>query len=106
MERIYRALQEVRGGARVDSPTAATKYKALERYSIDLTEAARQNNHDPVIGREDEINTDVVVAQSPIGQDLVQRNRQRSLPLTIIGVVVLALLGVAIGLYYTGVLVF
>src|SRR6266571_4892464 len=41
-EKIYRALQEVRGGARVDSPTAESKYKALEKYSVDLTEAARQ----------------------------------------------------------------
>src|SRR6266545_2679747 len=54
-ERIYQALQEVRGGARVDSPTAESKYKALEKYSIDLTEAARQGKLDPVIGREDEI---------------------------------------------------
>src|SRR5881296_3636017 len=54
-ERIYQALQEVRGGARVDSPTAESKYRALERYSIDLTEAARQGMLDPVIGREDEI---------------------------------------------------
>src|SRR2546427_12500435 len=54
-ERIYQALQEVRGGARVDSPTAESKYRALERYSIDLTEAARQGKLDPVIGREDEI---------------------------------------------------
>src|SRR5256712_13146997 len=38
LERIYQALQEGRGGARVDSPTAESKYRALERYSIDLTE--------------------------------------------------------------------
>src|SRR3990172_7789476 len=54
-EKIYRALQEVRGGARVDSPTAESKYRALERYSVDLTEAARKGKLDPVIGREDEI---------------------------------------------------
>ena len=48
-ERIYRALQEVRGGARVDSPTAESKYKALERYSIDLTEAARQGDRKSVV---------------------------------------------------------
>src|SRR3972149_3857954 len=54
-EKIYGALQEMRGGARVDSPTAESKYRALERYSIDLTEAARLGKLDPVIGREDEI---------------------------------------------------
>src|SRR3972149_1937675 len=54
-ERIYQALQEVRGESRVDSPTAESKYKALEKYSVDLTEAARQGKLDPVIGREDEI---------------------------------------------------
>src|SRR3970282_2102005 len=51
-EKIYRALQEARGGARVDSPTAESKYRALERFSIDLTEAAREGRLDPVIQRE------------------------------------------------------
>ena len=54
-ERLYQALQEVRGGARVDTPTAESRYGALEKYSIDLTEAARQGKLDPVIGREAEI---------------------------------------------------
>jgi len=54
-ERLYKALQEVRGGARVDTPTAESKYQALEKYTIDLTEAARQGKLDPVIGREAEV---------------------------------------------------
>ena len=54
-ERLYQALQEVRGGARVDTPTAESRYGALEKYSIDLTEAARQGKLDPVVGREVEI---------------------------------------------------
>jgi len=54
-ERLYQALQEVRGGARVDTPTAESRYGALEKYSLDLTEAARQGKLDPVIGREAEI---------------------------------------------------
>jgi ATP-dependent Clp protease ATP-binding subunit ClpC len=82
-ERIYRALQEVRGGARVDSPTAETKYKALERYSIDLTKAARQNKLDPVIGREDEIkrvmqvlnrrtkNNPVIIGEAGVGKTAI-----------------------------------
>src|SRR3990170_7683203 len=54
-EALYRALAELRGGARVDTPTAESRYGALEKYSIDLTEAARQGKLDPVIGREVEI---------------------------------------------------
>ena len=82
-ERIYRALQEVRGGARVDSPTAETKYKALERYAIDLTEAARQGKLDPVIGREEEIkrvmqilnrrtkNNPVIIGEAGVGKTAI-----------------------------------
>src|SRR3972149_1276611 len=82
-ERIYRALQEVRGGARVDSPTAESKYRALERYSVDLTEAARQGKLDPVIGREDEIkrvmqvlnrrtkNNPVIIGEAGVGKTAI-----------------------------------
>ncbi len=54
-ERLYKALAEIRGGARVDTPTAESRYGALDKYSVDLTEAARQNKLDPVVGREAEI---------------------------------------------------
>ena len=54
-ERLYKGLQEIRGGKRVDTPTAENRYNALEKYTIDLTEAARQGKLDPVIGREPEI---------------------------------------------------
>jgi ATP-dependent Clp protease ATP-binding subunit ClpC len=82
-ERIYQALQEVRGGARVDSPTAESKYKALERYSIDLTEAAKEGKLDPVIGREDEIkrvmqilnrrtkNNPVIIGEAGVGKTAI-----------------------------------
>src|SRR5438874_5659662 len=40
-EKIYRALQEIRGKHRVDSPRAESQYRALQRYSTDLTELAR-----------------------------------------------------------------
>ena len=82
-ERIYQALQEVRGESRVDSPTAESKYKALEKYSIDLTEAARQGKLDPVIGREDEIkrlmqvlnrrtkNNPVVIGEAGVGKTAI-----------------------------------
>ena len=54
-ERLYKGLQEIRGGKRVDTPTAENRYNALEKYTIDLTEAARQGKLDPVIGREAEV---------------------------------------------------
>ncbi len=54
-ERIYRALQEIRGSSRVQSRTAESHYQALEKYSVDITEATLQSKLDPDIGREEEI---------------------------------------------------
>jgi ATP-dependent Clp protease ATP-binding subunit ClpC len=54
-ERIYRALQKIRGGHRVTDRQAESKYRSLEKYGHDLTELARQGKLDPVIGRENEI---------------------------------------------------
>ncbi len=54
-ERVYQAMQEVRGSARVTDRNAEGKYKALERYSIDLTKMAKEGSLDPVVGREAEI---------------------------------------------------
>jgi ATP-dependent Clp protease ATP-binding subunit ClpB len=52
---ILKALVSVRGTQRVTDQNPETKYQALERYAVDLTEAARKGRLDPVIGREDEI---------------------------------------------------
>jgi ATP-dependent Clp protease ATP-binding subunit ClpB len=49
------ALQKIRGGQRVTSPTPETTYQALERYGRDLTKLAAQGKLDPVIGRDEEI---------------------------------------------------
>jgi len=54
-EKIYAALQRIRGGHRVTDPRAESKYRALEKYGRDLTELARQGKLDPVIGRDEEI---------------------------------------------------
>jgi len=54
-ERIYQALRDIRGSARVDSPNAESNYQALARFSIDLTELARTGQLDPVIGRAVEV---------------------------------------------------
>ena len=48
-------LQSVRGNARVSSETPEETYDALAKYGTDLTEAARQQKLDPVIGRDNEI---------------------------------------------------
>jgi ATP-dependent Clp protease ATP-binding subunit ClpB len=54
-EGIYKALVEVRGTQRVTDQNPEDKYQALQRYSRDLTEAARKGKLDPVIGRDEEI---------------------------------------------------
>jgi ATP-dependent Clp protease ATP-binding subunit ClpC len=82
-ERIYRALQEIRGTARVQSPRAESTYQALEKYSVDLTEAARQGKLDPVIGRETEVqrvmqilnrrtkNNPVIIGEAGVGKTAI-----------------------------------
>ncbi len=54
-EKVFRALQKLRGGHRVDDARAESKYRSLEKYGRDLTQLARQGKLDPVIGRENEI---------------------------------------------------
>ena len=54
-ERLYQALLEVRGSARVTDPRAESKYQALLKYSVDLTDLAREGRLDPVVGRDIEI---------------------------------------------------
>ncbi len=51
-ERVYQALQKIRGGHRVDDPRAESRYGSLERYSVDLTQMAREGKLDPIIGRD------------------------------------------------------
>jgi ATP-dependent Clp protease ATP-binding subunit ClpB len=52
---VYRALERVRGGQRVTSPTPEDTYQALAKYGRDVTELARRGRLDPVIGRDEEI---------------------------------------------------
>jgi ATP-dependent Clp protease ATP-binding subunit ClpC len=54
-DRVYDAVQDLRGGQRVTDPQAETKYRTLEKYSRDLTQLAREGKLDPVIGRDNEI---------------------------------------------------
>jgi ATP-dependent Clp protease ATP-binding subunit ClpC len=82
-ERIYQALQEIRGKRRVDSPRAENSYQALNRYSTDLTQLARDGKLDPVIGRDTEIrrvmqilnrrtkNNPVIIGEAGVGKTAI-----------------------------------
>jgi ATP-dependent Clp protease ATP-binding subunit ClpC len=54
-DRVFDAVQGLRGGQRVTDPHAETRYRALDKYSRDLTQLAREGKLDPVIGRDTEI---------------------------------------------------
>jgi ATP-dependent Clp protease ATP-binding subunit ClpB len=54
-ENLLEALQQVRGSHRVSDQNPENQYQALQRYTRDLTEAARKGKLDPVIGRDEEI---------------------------------------------------
>ena len=54
-EVLEKQIKEMRGGAKMDSPTAEGQIGALDKYCKNLTELARQGKLDPVIGRDEEI---------------------------------------------------
>ena len=54
-DKVRAAIPNVRGGTKVTSPDAEASYKALEKFSTDLTARAREGKLDPVIGRDQEI---------------------------------------------------
>ena len=60
---IEKAIDEMRGGQKIDDPNAEEQRQALEKYTIDLTERAEQGKLDPVIGRDDEIRRTIQVLQ-------------------------------------------
>ncbi len=82
-EKVFRALQKLRGSHRVDDARAESKYRSLEKYGRDLTQLARQGKLDPVIGRENEIkrvmqvltrrtkNNPVIVGDAGVGKTAV-----------------------------------
>ncbi len=82
-EKVYRALQEIRGGHRVTDARAESKYRSLGKYGHDFTELARQGKLDPVIGREEEIkrvmqiltrrtkNNPVIVGDAGVGKTAI-----------------------------------
>jgi ATP-dependent Clp protease ATP-binding subunit ClpC len=82
-EKVYAALQKLRGGHRVTDARAESKYRSLQKYGRDLTEMAREGKLDPVIGREDEIkrvmqilsrrtkNNPVIVGEAGVGKTAI-----------------------------------
>src|SRR5271169_3869544 len=60
---LEKAIEAVRGGAGIDSQDAEGQREALKKYTVDLTERARQGKLDPVIGRDDEIRRVIQVLQ-------------------------------------------
>ncbi len=60
---LEQAIEEIRGGQKVNDPNAEDQRQALEKYTINLTELALQGKLDPVIGRDDEIRRVVQVLQ-------------------------------------------
>ena len=62
-EHLERAIDSVRGGQPVDDPEAEGQREALSKYTLDLTERARQGKLDPVIGRDDEIRRTIQILQ-------------------------------------------
>jgi len=82
-EKIYAALQKLRGGRRVTDARAESKYRSVQKYGRDLTELAKQGKLDPVIGRDEEIkrvmqiltrrtkNNPVIVGEAGVGKTAV-----------------------------------
>jgi ATP-dependent Clp protease ATP-binding subunit ClpC len=107
-ERVYDAIQQIRGGQRVTDPQAETRYRTLERYSRDLTQLAREGKLDPVIGRDSEIlrviqilsrrtkNNPVLIGEAGVGktaivEGLAQKIATNDVPEILTGRRVLAL---------------
>ncbi len=60
---LSQAIHAVRGGEQVNSAEGESNREALKKYTLDLTERARQGKLDPVIGRDDEIRRAIQVLQ-------------------------------------------
>ena len=107
-DRVYSAVQDLRGGQRVTDPQAESRYRTLEKYSRDLTQLAREGKLDPVIGRDNEImrliqilsrrtkNNPVLIGEAGVGktaiaEGLAQKIANNDVPEILTGKKVVAL---------------
>ncbi len=96
-EKVYQALQMIRGSQRVTDQDAESKYMALERYARDVTALAKQGKLDPIIGRDSEIKRviqvlsrrtknnpvligDAGVGKTAIAEGLAQKIAEKNVP--------------------------
>ena len=82
-ETVYRALMQIRGTHRVNDPRAESKYRSLDKYSIDLTQLAKEGKLDPVVGRDAEVrrvmqtltrrrkNNPVIIGEAGVGKTAI-----------------------------------
>ena len=66
-EKVYQALQKVRGGHRITDQRAESRYGSLEKFATDLTTLAEDGKLDPIVGREAEV--------SRVMQTLIRRTK-------------------------------
>jgi len=107
-ERVVDAVKDIRGGQRVTDPQAESRYRTLEKYSRDLTQAAKEGKLDPVIGRDKEIlrvlqilsrrtkNNPVLIGEAGVGktaivEGLAQKIASNDVPEILMGKRVVAL---------------
>ena len=107
-ERVYDSVKDIRGGQRVTDPQAETRYRTLEKYSRDLTAAAKEGKLDPVIGRDSEVlriiqilsrrtkNNPVLIGEAGVGktaivEGLAQKIATNDVPQILMGKKVISL---------------